>query len=648
MNIIYHSDKNTVSSFSHRLASILGIKASRARELHAKTLEYNSNNHLIAHLAKYGSDTGVSLERYFFNLSELLSIKHKKPLDDEMKALIESELSSDISELYKNVQMDDFIRFALINDGCSKSLAGFDELETYAYTQLDNDMHKHVLSNLYSNTLLVAALDSGASTDDLETIFFLHCNYLGHKPKKSTSQLFQQYVRSIHENLSSKLVHTYVVPMIARVSSTTRELGLIDLSAVNEICTKGNRIVYLAKKAEPGSYSEFEDGDIVSAYCHPSGLFDSRKKSEYAIQVLPPKESASQIAKYNRVPMFIAGGSEGTHFHIIDTLNSDDIDAFKRQTKADKTNPDMLRGQMVFYPVTVIGQELAQTQIRALNSVFANMCFGSRKNGLDVVAGTLVTDMFSGLVSEDMGVLYNRELMFSSLRMITEMHQSWFELFPKTKWVFEAINYCHLTFVSKDNMYSPFGQYNLACHIELGKGSINSNELDDERFIDRNVWLYALHQYCKNPVTHSVVVYDNLANDEYGTNTQRFVRSNGMPATTRKVYDKLDDIHLDYDFSCVHNLISCYERYDMAMHPFNLVGFNAIGEQIINITIYPFTVSYQAPHTQAIFNFIRDIYGEVSGAYKEIEIEEFDSIGLGNGLITCLTPNREEFDLFSD
>ena len=90
MDMIIHSNTDDLSIAAHTIKSILDIKFSRANEIHAKAMGFESSNHLMTELKS--STVERDCDEYFENLKKHALVSHQITIDDDLVERLRFEL----------------------------------------------------------------------------------------------------------------------------------------------------------------------------------------------------------------------------------------------------------------------------------------------------------------------------------------------------------------------------------------------------------------------------------------------------------------------------------------------------------------------------------------------------------------------------
>lgn len=90
MNMITHGNAGDLTISAHTIKSMLDIKFSRAKEIHAKAMGFNSSNHLLTELKTKPLER--DFEEYVLVLKKEALTNHQISIDDDLVERLRYEL----------------------------------------------------------------------------------------------------------------------------------------------------------------------------------------------------------------------------------------------------------------------------------------------------------------------------------------------------------------------------------------------------------------------------------------------------------------------------------------------------------------------------------------------------------------------------
>jgi len=109
MRVISHSKHSNVNSLVIELAKTIGVKQSRMKELHGKSMGFNSYNHLISTAKKRTIQR--STRKYATTLSKLLKDNHQIEATSELWQQITKTLDQWIKKFTLSIKFIDYISY---------------------------------------------------------------------------------------------------------------------------------------------------------------------------------------------------------------------------------------------------------------------------------------------------------------------------------------------------------------------------------------------------------------------------------------------------------------------------------------------------------------------------------------------------------
>jgi hypothetical protein len=82
MEMINHSNAGDLTIAAHTIKSLLNIKFSRAKEIHAKAMGFDSSNHLLAELKSNPIERDI--DQYLLILKKEALATHQISIDDNL------------------------------------------------------------------------------------------------------------------------------------------------------------------------------------------------------------------------------------------------------------------------------------------------------------------------------------------------------------------------------------------------------------------------------------------------------------------------------------------------------------------------------------------------------------------------------------
>lgn len=603
MYTIKHGLNTDLNAISHNLSAIISIKLSRAKERHASAMGFNSYNHLLSTIPN--GEVEVNTRCYINALRNELLEHHKKNLSDEEAENIVTLLTNDKQP---TATFLGFLRYAITVSRQSNPAIPFCFSE-FPISQSEDEC------DLFLNKFI----SEGKYLDELASITKKVLPFLRRRMKKVSDpihgvfrakHLIEEYAKGVLKYDSPDFIHIFYFPlMLVRRDEWDEGLLVLSKSSIKSLMSK-DRDSLISNKTTPFNIlfnddDEDETPDFNKAIytqetllqpC-PLGRFDDVRYFDDDEGITVPMMSSVNT----KLPKGVLELPYNKDIYLNATSNDDGGEFPFMHTDGREEFSD---GEVSFHAMTLItiGEKPTVKELKAFQE--------------QVQADSIVSSI--DCIGEAVEVMDNEDSLIGGKKKATEsllsLIASYIHKNPNNYLAFSNIKDGYLARVNSKIAHSPYGdEYDEVSSTFYGFTDAETN-----------------FEGCLNDIVMQPVI--DLYNYKFGgLKTQHCYFDN--IASMGRCEDGCDifevtshtDSYLtlvkELPFSKCKNVYCVLSDNGCSDSPFYIVGFDGGGEQIINITLYPF---YAIQYQQKEFNKVEEFYEKIRQAIQG-KFEQFDN-----------------------